>query len=165
MSDISKFLNNSLSNDKLLILNISNESERELIYKFIEKNTKSHIIGLYTHIYTTSLKFKLCKCECGEFNVINEKESKFLTICKVCKNDIHHVDKNIINKYNNNLLIIGDYVKIYNEYTYITNGKMDEKQINNILKNKKQFIIDKPDKILDKKSFLKYVNDKLINEN
>jgi hypothetical protein len=152
MNIIDTFSQNNNS-DELLIIQVLNEKEREEIYQYIENTCKLSVIGLYSSLFSSNIKFKNIRCNCGEFTILN----KNTTICNKCKKIIDNEKSYKLNVYYNNVIVIGDYIKKYEKFVY-NNNKIDKNKIDFLLKSKNFFIINNPNTHLSKKELINYIN-------
>ena len=164
--------------DKLIIIVCDNTAHRKIIHQYLE-NT-------FPNIKKTSLKSKLFqmehhtmlnKCNNCDYKKVkmnynfgfsdNNIDQHYSGICKKCnENNIWNCDygnnDNVVILYNNNIIVIGDYLKNWNKPKYAKSNIIPSDEFNAAILNKEIYQISSPNQILNRNKLQEHIDNNLI---
>ncbi len=165
---------------KILILVVKNDDDRKKIYQYIENITTIKAVGLYSKLFTSLVGARFFKCDYCKNKILiqdkhyrlgiesNNKDEFYVIPCDKCfkanwYEPNYDDNDNITYLHKNNIIVIGDYMKHNNKPRHAKENKdIDNKDIENILEsNPRFFIINAPEKLLNKRKLQVYINENI----
>lgn len=161
--------------NKLLIIICEDSQQRKLLYEFIEtfNGTKIKKFGLRTKFFSSSIRRRYKKCfNCGCKCVVldhynygtmkNNKDEWYSGECQECGETVswepnYDSYDDIRTTQKNNMIVIGNYIMTNAKYT-TTPTQVTKQEFDEVVSKCKYFIIDPPNKLLNKRKLQEYIN-------
>lgn len=175
MNQLQEFID---SNDKtkLAVIVLSDNNRRRLVHQYLDKTTKLKHVGFYCNSFTADMVARFIKCYLCEQSLKikdedyrrgvleNNKDEYYYIRCEKCgegftwEPNYDNYD-NIKVLYANNVIVIGDYMKHNNKPTHAVDKDVSINEISSYIKD--VYIIETPNKLLDKRKLQNYINEKV----
>ncbi len=161
---------------KLAIIVLPNNNSRRLIHQYLDKTTTLKHVGFYCNSFTAEIAARFIKCYfCDQSLKIkdenyrrgmmkNNKDEYYYLRCEKCGEGFiwqpnYHDYDDISIIHEKNVIVIGEYMKHNNKPTHAIDKDVTINEVSPLVRD--VYIIESPDKLLNKRKLQNYINEKI----